>query len=144
MLVLTRKSQDSIRIGDHIKVTVLRIKGNTVRIGVEAPEDVRIVRGELPHFGDPSENSDNSSIEVAAIRKPAAGLGVEPATADTGSNQDVLERGAASRMPASSRQKPYLPARTNKDTQRSHPLSGNRLPSENISVSGTGLPLPPR
>ena len=44
MLVLTRKSQDSIRIGDHIKVTILRIKGNTVRIGVEAPEDVRIVR----------------------------------------------------------------------------------------------------
>ncbi|MDG2408633.1 MAG: carbon storage regulator [Pirellulales bacterium] len=143
MLVLTRKSQDSIRIGDHIKVTVLRIKGNTVRIGVEAPEDVRIVRGELPHFGDPSENSGNS-IEVAAIREPAVGLGVEPAAADTGSNQDVAERGAASRMPTSSRQKPYMPARTNKDTQRSHPISGNRLPSENISVSGTGLPLPPR
>ena len=143
MLVLTRKSQDSIRIGDHIKVTVLRIKGNTVRIGVEAPEDVRIVRGELPHFGDPSENSGNS-IEVAAIREPAVGLGVDPAAADTGSNQDVAERGAASRMPTSSRQKPYMPARTNKDTQRSHPISGNRLPSENISVSGTGLPLPPR
>ncbi len=143
MLVLTRKSQDSIRIGDHIKVTVLRIKGNTVRIGVEAPEDVRIVRGELPHFGDPSENSGNS-IEVAPLREPVAGLGVEPAAADTGSNQDVTERGAASRMPTSSRQKPYMPARTNKDTQRSHPISGNRLPSENISVGGTGLPLPPR
>ena len=142
MLVLTRKSQDSIRIGDHIKVTVLRIKGNTVRLGVEAPEDVRIVRGELPHFGDPSENS-GSSIEVATIREPV-GLGVEPAAADTGSNQDGAERGAASRMPTSSRQKPYMPARTNKDTQRSHPISGNRLPSENIPVSGTGLPQPPR
>ena len=50
MLVLTRKSQDSIRIGGNITVTVLRIKGNTVRIGIEAPESVRIVRGELPVF----------------------------------------------------------------------------------------------
>ena len=50
MLVLTRKSQDSIRIGDNITVTVLRIKGNTVRIGIEAPDSVRIVRGELPVF----------------------------------------------------------------------------------------------
>ena len=53
MLVLTRKSQDSIRIGDNIIVTILRIKGNTVRIGVEAPDDVRIVRGELPRFEVP-------------------------------------------------------------------------------------------
>ena len=143
MLVLTRKSQDSIRIGDHIKVTILRIKGNTVRIGVEAPEDVRIVRGELPHFGDSLENS-GSSIEVTPIREPAAGLGVEPAAADAGSNQDVPERGSASRMPTSSRQKPYMPTRTNNDAQRSHPISGNRLPTENISVSGTGVPLPPR
>lgn len=48
MLVLTRKLQQQIKIGDQITVTVLRVKGNTVRIGVAAPRDVRVIRGELP------------------------------------------------------------------------------------------------
>ena len=48
MLVLTRKLQQQIKIGDQITVTVLRVKGNTVRIGVQAPREVRVVRGELP------------------------------------------------------------------------------------------------
>lgn len=47
MLVLTRKLDEQILIGDDIKVTLLRVRGNTVRIGIEAPRDVRIVRGEL-------------------------------------------------------------------------------------------------
>lgn len=47
MLVLSRKQEESILIGDHIKVQILGLKGNTVRIGVEAPDDVRIVRDEL-------------------------------------------------------------------------------------------------
>ena len=47
MLVLTRKRQEQIRIGDNITLTILRVKGNTVRVGFEAPRDVRIVRGEL-------------------------------------------------------------------------------------------------
>ena len=48
MLVLTRKQNEKIQIGDNIYLTVLRIKGNTVRLGIEAPQDVRVVRGELP------------------------------------------------------------------------------------------------
>lgn len=48
MLVLTRKLQQQIKIGDDIIVTVLKVKGNTVRIGIDAPRDVRIVRAELP------------------------------------------------------------------------------------------------
>ena len=141
MLVLTRKSQDSIRIGDHIKVTILRIKGNTVRIGVEAPEDVRIVRGELPHFGDLP--ADSCSTEVTQVREPATGLGNDlPANRAT-TKLDVADQGK-SRMPATSRRKTYMPPRTEQE-QRSHPINGNHLPTtENISVSGTGLPLPPR
>lgn len=48
MLVLTRKRQEQICIGDNIVLTILRVKGNTVRVGIEAPRDVRVVRGELP------------------------------------------------------------------------------------------------
>lgn len=48
MLVLTRKQNEEIVIGDNVKVTVLQIKGNSIRLGIEAPREVRIVRGELP------------------------------------------------------------------------------------------------
>jgi len=47
MLVLTRKSEERIQIGPDITVTILRVKGGTVRVGVEAPADVKILRGEL-------------------------------------------------------------------------------------------------
>ena len=46
MLVLTRKQQERIHIGENITITVIRIKGNTVRVGIEAPHDVRVMRGE--------------------------------------------------------------------------------------------------
>ena len=51
MLVLTRKVDDTIIIGDNIKIQLLKIKGNTIRIGIEAPTDVKILRGELAPFG---------------------------------------------------------------------------------------------
>ncbi len=47
MLVLTRKADEQILIGDNIKITLVRVRGNAVRIGIDAPRDVRIVRGEL-------------------------------------------------------------------------------------------------
>ncbi len=47
MLVLTRKYQEKIRIGDNITITVLRAKGKAVRLGIEAPADVPVIRGEL-------------------------------------------------------------------------------------------------
>lgn len=48
LLALTRKEGDKIRIGDNIKVTVVRISGNRVRISIEAPQEVKIIRDELP------------------------------------------------------------------------------------------------
>ncbi|MCB9030602.1 MAG: carbon storage regulator CsrA [Deltaproteobacteria bacterium] len=47
MLILTRKPGESIFIGDHIKVTVVEQKGHQVRIGIEAPKDLRIYREEI-------------------------------------------------------------------------------------------------
>jgi carbon storage regulator CsrA len=47
MLVLTRKYQEKIRIGNNITITVLRTKGKAVRLGIEAPTDVPVIRGEL-------------------------------------------------------------------------------------------------
>ena len=47
MLVLTRKSEESFRIGDDVIVTVLGIRGNQVQIGISAPPTIRIYRGEI-------------------------------------------------------------------------------------------------
>ena len=47
MLVLSRKVGDKIMIGDNITVVVNKVAGNRISLGIEAPDDVRIVRGEL-------------------------------------------------------------------------------------------------
>lgn len=47
MLVLTRKLGEVIRVGDAVTVRVLEVKGNQVRLGVEAPAEVRIYREEV-------------------------------------------------------------------------------------------------
>ena len=44
MLVITRKVRETITIGDNIIITITKIKGNRVSIGVEAPKNVRILR----------------------------------------------------------------------------------------------------
>ena len=48
MLVLSRKMGETIEIGGEITIEVLQIKGNRVQIGIRAPKDIRILRGELP------------------------------------------------------------------------------------------------
>lgn len=48
MLVLTRKAQQKIKVGDNVVITILRVKGQAVRIGIDAPQNIRVVRAELP------------------------------------------------------------------------------------------------
>lgn len=50
MLVLTRKLNEEIRIDGEITVTVIELDGNRVRLGIKAPPEVRILRGELQTF----------------------------------------------------------------------------------------------
>jgi carbon storage regulator len=47
MLVLTRRIGESIQIGDDIKLTVLTMQGQTVRVGIEAPKNIRVHREEI-------------------------------------------------------------------------------------------------
>jgi carbon storage regulator len=60
MLVLSRKVGESFVIGDDILVTVVRIAGGGVRIGIEAPSDYAIVRKELSINADQSVRRDNA------------------------------------------------------------------------------------
>lgn len=47
MLILTRKVGESVLIGDGIKVSILAVKGNQVRVGIDAPKDVSVHREEV-------------------------------------------------------------------------------------------------
>lgn len=47
MLVLSRKKQETIHIGDDITITVIRIKGKSIRLGIDAPSGYTVLRGEL-------------------------------------------------------------------------------------------------
>lgn len=55
MLVLSRKINEDIVISDNIVVRVLRVRGDKVRIGIEAPQHVKIIRSELQPAPDPAE-----------------------------------------------------------------------------------------
>lgn len=48
MLILSRKSLERVAIGNGIVVTILQVRGSTVRLGIDAPHDIRIRRSELP------------------------------------------------------------------------------------------------
>jgi len=47
MLILTRRLNETLVIGDHITVTVMSVKGNQVRLGIEAPKSVTVHREEV-------------------------------------------------------------------------------------------------
>ena len=58
MLILTRKSGESLMIGEDISVTVLGVKGNQVRIGINAPKDIAVHREEI--FDKIQEDTEES------------------------------------------------------------------------------------
>ena len=68
MLVITRKTQETIRIGDNVSVTVVRVGPNSVRIGIDAPRRTRILRGELAGHGDNFQPAPRGLLgNIAAI-----------------------------------------------------------------------------
>ena len=64
MLVLSRKKGESIVINDNISIVVVDIRGDKVRLGVEAPKEVPVHRREVYDAIKRSENADSSSESV--------------------------------------------------------------------------------
>ncbi len=63
MLVLSRKIGEKIRIGEDIVITLVSIKGDKIRVGIEAPEEVKILREELAGEGKKIEQSASTCTE---------------------------------------------------------------------------------
>ena len=72
MLVLTRKGNQSIMIGDDIEVSVLAIMGEKVRVGIEAPRSVPVFRKEV--YLEIQENQDPSEDEREEVDRALEGL----------------------------------------------------------------------
>src|SRR3954453_5123917 len=102
MLVLTRKYQEKIRIGDSITITVLRTKGKAVRLGIEAPANVPVIRGEVS-FEHPSngvaKTAETLPLEDEATGKRLASAGGIAAATRWETPQDSESKVSLSRVP---------------------------------------------
>ncbi len=66
MLILSRKTDQSIKIGEDITITIIEIRGDQVKIGVEAPKNVKVFRQEV-FYAIKSENAAASSVNTDKI-----------------------------------------------------------------------------
>ena len=70
MLILTRKSDESIIIGNNIEIKILKVQGNQVHIGIDAPRDVSIYRQEIyEQIRAENESAVQSTADEANIKK---------------------------------------------------------------------------
>ncbi len=68
MLVLTRKHNESIMIGDSVEITVVEVKGDQVKLGIKAPRDIKVHRKEV-YIAIQKENVDASKTPVEKIQE---------------------------------------------------------------------------
>jgi carbon storage regulator len=89
MLVLTRKSNQSIMIGDEIEVSVLSVMGEKVRIGIQAPQEVPVFRKEIyleihRETGAVTAENDGNSAESPSGEETAPGSPVDESLRELG------------------------------------------------------------
>ena len=66
MLVLTRKRNQSIIVNDNIELTIIDIQGDQVRVGINAPKDVKVFRKEV-YVEMTQENKEASNVTMDAL-----------------------------------------------------------------------------
>lgn len=145
MLVLSRKPNEEILIGDNIKITVLKVKGNTVRIGIEAPAAVKVKRGELP-----SQRPVQTEVELTLSFSPAQeGIAAEKESAAERQTPQVIKfEQATSRnqRPAARHDRSVTPAKASlpgalaADDDAGQRVNGTNRIKEILSRIVSGLP----
>lgn len=121
MLVLTRKPQEQIRIGNDIVITVLQFRGNAIRIGIEAPQNVRVMRGEI------SQKTTSQTVEVPLQMTNEAGEQLEVEVVE-------MTRNAKPRRSIDARKLQGYIKQIKDDSVRSSPLS-RRIDARNKDLT---------
>lgn len=67
MLVLSRREGEAIQIGDDVWVTIVRIRGSAVRIGIEAPRSMKVLRDDLEGYAEPGEGDSSNPARTGDI-----------------------------------------------------------------------------
>ena len=73
MLILTRKKDEAIRLGEDIRIVIVQIKGGQVRLGIECPSTMRVLREEL-YEAVRKENLNALSIDPSQVQSLPKGL----------------------------------------------------------------------
>lgn len=73
MLILSRKIDEKIKIGDNITLTLIEVRGDQVKIGIEAPKNVKVFRQEvfdaIQNENKAAATVENSSITISTLSK---------------------------------------------------------------------------
>lgn len=72
MLVLSRKVGQEILIGDNVRITITKVSGNRVTLGVDAPEHIRILRGELEPIATSFEDKEDVTSKADVLSQTVA------------------------------------------------------------------------
>ncbi|MEQ8209920.1 MAG: carbon storage regulator [Lacipirellulaceae bacterium] len=73
MLVLSRKESQRIRLGEDIVITVVRLAGDKVRLGIDAPRDMLVLRDELEPLEEAAASPESGSKKTANTSLPQLG-----------------------------------------------------------------------
>ncbi|GAA5508731.1 carbon storage regulator [Novipirellula caenicola] len=136
MLVLTRKLDEKIQIGNDITITLIRVQGNTVRIGIEAPRDIRVIRAELEALDETLAADDSVDENPLSEREEAF---AHPTMVTGRSKKHAAKRRGQSTS------NPTATKTSTETTNRVNALSGQvymtRVPVSSKSVRKNAAPL---
>ncbi len=74
MLILTRKNGQGFTIGDDVEITITEISGDKVRVGINAPKHIKVLRSELSETLEQNQQAAAGPASTAAVRALAQGL----------------------------------------------------------------------
>ena len=86
MLILTRRKDEAIRLGEDIRIVLVQIKGGQVRLGIECPSTMRVLREEL-YEAVRQQNLQALSADPSQIQSLPRGLKVPTKTLESHSSQ---------------------------------------------------------
>lgn len=93
MLLLTRKLGENIRIGDDVKITIVEVKGNHVKLGIDAPPSVKVHREEIYERIQQENRRIQAQANASAGGNANANANASPAAGDAAADAGVKQTG---------------------------------------------------